>query len=284
MNAVHGSIIENLKQIEIVYDETVDAFKKDRTNTGESKEITVSQFIASYLSNDYQVKSTSKIYSRTQETNNIDCVVLSPNHPRLITPKREVILAEGVFAAIEVKPDISTLTENSELNRGLEQIKSVKHIIREVERLDFSSLSGEEPTPKYYDKIPCVIFSSKSTDLRKIANFISQKVKDGKLGHEEIPDLIVCLDRGLIFYSPVFSSTGIGSHLKSKLQSIPQKAFVTYSSTNKPMILIMFLQYFLNFMSPHLLLTEFIVKKYLTDIETNFTVELLDGDEMFRVS
>jgi len=39
MNAVHGSIIENLKLIEIVYEETVDAFKKDRTNTSDSKEV-----------------------------------------------------------------------------------------------------------------------------------------------------------------------------------------------------------------------------------------------------
>ncbi|KLT70443.1 DUF6602 domain-containing protein [Flavobacterium sp. ABG] len=281
MNAVHGSIIENLKQIEIIYEETIDAFKKDRTNTGDSKEVTVSQFIASYLSNDYQVKSTSKIYSRTQETNNIDCVVLSPNHPRLITPKREVILAEGVFAAIEVKPDISTLTEKSEFQRGLNQIKSVKNIIRDVDRLELTGFPGEETTPKYYDKIPSVIFSSKSTELRKTVDYICENVRERKLDHEEIPDLIVCLDKGLIFYSPVFSSTDIGQNLKSKLPSIPKKAFVTYASSEKPMILIMFLRYFLNFPSPHMLLTDFVVKKYLTDIETNFVVKLLDADKMF---
>lgn len=111
MNAVHGSIIENLKLIEIIYDETVAVFKTDRTNTSDAKEITVNQFVSSYLPAEYQVKGQSKIYSENNETNNIDCVILAPNHPRLITPKREVLLAEGVFAAIEVKPDISTLTE-----------------------------------------------------------------------------------------------------------------------------------------------------------------------------
>ncbi|MBD3842135.1 MAG: hypothetical protein IE909_09665 [Campylobacterales bacterium] len=49
MNAVHGSTIENLQQIEIIYEETIDAFKKDRTNTGDSREVTVSQFIASFF-------------------------------------------------------------------------------------------------------------------------------------------------------------------------------------------------------------------------------------------
>lgn len=101
MNAVHGSIIENLKLIEIIYEETTEVFKKDRTNTSDSREVTVNQFIESYLPSDFQVKLRSKIYSRTQETNNIDCIVLSPNHPKLITPKREVILAEGVFLPLK---------------------------------------------------------------------------------------------------------------------------------------------------------------------------------------
>jgi len=67
MNAVHGTIIENLKLIEIIYEETTEVFKKDRTNTSDIKEITVNQFISSYLSNDFQVKARSKIYSRTQD-------------------------------------------------------------------------------------------------------------------------------------------------------------------------------------------------------------------------
>lgn len=270
-----------LKLIEIIYEETSEAFKKDRTNTSDSKEVTVNQFIASYLSNDFQIKAKSKIYSRTQETNNIDCVILSPNHPKLITPKREVILAEGVFAAIEVKPDISTLTKKSEFFRGLLQIKSVKNIVRDIDRLELIGFPGEEPTPKYYDKIPCVIFSSKSADLKKIVEFISKNVKEKNLKIDEIPDIIVCLDKGLIFYSPVFESTGIGKHIKKKSPSIPQKAFVAYSSNEKSMILILFLRYFLSFMPPHELLTEFVVKKYLDDIETNFKIVIFDADKLF---
>jgi len=282
MNAVHGTIIENLKLIEIIYEETTEVFKKDRTNTSDIKEITVNQFISSYLSNDFQVKARSKIYSRTQETNNIDCVVLAPNHPKLITPKREVTLAEGVFAAIEVKPDISTLTEKSEFYKGLLQIKSVKNIIREVERLDFLGLPEEEQTPKYYDKIPGVIFSSKSADLKKTVSFIAKNVRDKNLKVEEIPDLIVCLDKGLIFYTPVFESTGIGKKLKENSQLIPKKAFVTYSSNDKSIILVLFLRYFLNFEQPHFLSTEFIVTKYLNDIETKFETKIFDADKMFE--
>lgn len=125
MNAVIGSILENLRSIKIIFEPTEAIFRGDRTNTGDSKEYSVKEFVESYLTADFKVKK-GKIYSLDQESANIDCVVLAPNHPRLITPKREVILAEGVFCAIEVKPDIKSLSAKSEFNRSLDQIKSVK--------------------------------------------------------------------------------------------------------------------------------------------------------------
>jgi hypothetical protein len=175
MNAVHGSIIENLKLIEIVYEETVDAFKKDRTNTSDSKEVTINEFISSYFPSNFQIKLQSKIYSRKQETNNIDCIILAPNHPNLITPKREVILAEGVHSAIEVKPNIVTLTEKGEFYRGLLQVKSVKNIVRDTQRIEFWKLDGSKKPSDYFDKIPCVIFSSKSSKLERTIKFVAKK-------------------------------------------------------------------------------------------------------------
>lgn len=266
MNAVHGSILENLDLIEIVYEKTVDAFKGDRTNTSDSKEVTVSQFIESYLPYDFQVKNRSKIYSKTQETNNIDCVVLAPNHPRLITPKREVVLAEGVFFAIEVKPDISTLTINSEFYRGLQQIKSVKNIDREIEKLDLSKLMGTPPTPKYYNKIPGIIFTSKSSTIENTINFICNQVSIGGLSYEELPDLIVCLDRGIIVYSPFLKSNGLAKRFESKGHKVPDKGFLTFESTDKATNLITFLRYALNYSIPTIQVSSFIVSKYLSEI------------------
>lgn len=282
MNAVHGSIIENLKLIEIIYEETNEAFKKDRTNTSVSKEVTVNQFIESYLPSDFQVKLRSKIYSRTEETNSIDCVVLSPNHPKLITPKREVILAEGVFSAIEVKPDISTLTEKSEFLKGLLQIKSVKNISRDTQRLEIWKLTGEEEPPKYYNKIPCVLFTSKSSTLEKTIKFISKKINDKTLNNEEIPDVIVCMDKGIISYSPAIKKTSLGKHFENKGLTLPDSAFVTYSSNDKSSILILFLRYFLNFSASYHLQTQFIVNKYLDDIKTEFNIKVYDtnGNEI----
>src|ERR1035437_672655 len=86
-NPVLGSLLENLDFIEIIFKETHDAFKNDRQNTGDSKEYTVQEFIECYLTNDFRIKKGS-IYSKDSHSNNIDCVILAPNHPILTTPKR----------------------------------------------------------------------------------------------------------------------------------------------------------------------------------------------------
>lgn len=268
MNAVHGSIIENLKLIEIVYEPTVEAFKGDRTNTSDSKEVTVNQFVESYLPTNFQVKKQSKIYSKTQETNNIDCVILAPNHPRLITPKREVVLAEGVFAAIEVKPDISTLTDKSEFYRGLKQIKSIKNINRSVEKIDLSALIGKPKRNAYYDKIPALIFASKSSSLENTINFIKKKVDEGVFNDEELPDVIVSLNKGIIFYSPLLNETGLGKIISSKGITVPNKGFVTIESDEKEKNLIGFLKLLLNFSLPTIQVSKFIVNEYLDVIDS----------------
>ena len=47
-NAVLGAIVEGLKNIELVFDETDEAFRKDRTQTAEKREITVKEFFESF--------------------------------------------------------------------------------------------------------------------------------------------------------------------------------------------------------------------------------------------
>jgi len=105
-NAVIGSLFENLDQIELIYKETYAPFKKDKGNTGDSKEYSIQEFIAAYLTNEYRIEKGSIFSLNGAQSNNIDCVILAPNHPMLTTPKRKIILAEGVFAAVEVKPEL----------------------------------------------------------------------------------------------------------------------------------------------------------------------------------
>lgn len=268
-NAVFGSILENLSAIELVLEPTIEAFKGDRTYTGDSREITVNNFIRSYLPSDFQVKK-GKIYSLKSSSNNIDCVVLAPNHPRLITPKREVILAEGVYAAIEVKPDISVLTENSELFRALKQIESVKKLDRQTEFFTTLKKLNSPVKPDYFYKIPSVIFSFHSADIKKTVKFICEKVKEGIIYEEGIPDLIVTLDKGILFFTPYLSHTSIGNIFNKNMflkDLYGEKIFVHWESDKKEYTLLLFLLLFLNFTPPTHLLQKFIILDYLEKIE-----------------
>lgn len=66
-----------------------------------------------------------------QVSASIDCVVCAPNHPHTIDShgKFTLLFAEGVDAAIEVKPDIAN---HAELERALEQGLSVKALRRAI--------------------------------------------------------------------------------------------------------------------------------------------------------
>ncbi|WP_157209291.1 DUF6602 domain-containing protein [Mariniflexile maritimum] len=281
MNAVIGSIIENLRSIQIIYEPTVEIFKGDRTNTGDSKEISVNEFIQSYLTNDYRVKK-GKIYSLDSESANIDCVVLAPNHPNLITPKREVILAEGVFCAIEVKPDITSLSKTSEFVRSTKQIKSIKNLNRKVDRLNLKILGNVEK-PAYFDKIPAVLFSKKSADFNKIIEHFRHKVKAEELKKDELPDIIFSIENGVLFYCPHFKHTSY-----YKMLSEPQKllfadaTFMQVSSQDKEehINLLIFLIMLLNLEKPHIPISDFFIKQYLQNknFKTNYKFMTLEGE------
>ncbi|RAK21750.1 hypothetical protein B0I03_105183 [Flavobacterium aquaticum] len=270
MNAVFGTILENLRAIEIVEISTIPVFTKDRTNTGDSKELTVSQFIERYLPADYKVKK-GIIYSLDGASKNIDCVVLAPNHPALNTPIREVILAEGVYAAIEVKPDITVLTDKSEFNRGLSQIKSVKKLSRETDILDFNQFTNKAKKSDYYKKIPSIIFSHKSAEPKKTIEFIQKKVENGEYKIDELPDLIVSLDNGVIMYTPDFSSNSISKDLPNELKSVfGEYVFTHFETKSKEETLALFLVLFLGLTPPTMLISKFIITDYLRKIDIKF--------------
>lgn len=270
MNAVFGTILENLRAIEIVEVLTIDVFKKDRTNTGDSKELTVSQFIERYLPSDYKVKK-GIIYSLDSQSNNIDCVVLAPNHPALNTPVREVILAEGVYAAIEVKPDITVLTDKGEFNRGLSQIRSVKNLSREPDIWDLNQLTNKPKKSSYYKKIPSIIFSHKSAEPKKTIDFIKKKVENGEYKSDELPDLIVSLDNGVIMYTPDFSSNSISKGLPDDIKAVYGEYVFTHFATNsKEETLALFLVLFLGLTPPTMMVSKFIITDYLRKIDIKF--------------
>lgn len=280
MNPVIASLEENLRHIKVVAEPTVAGFTKDKGNTGDYRELTVQQFIASYLTTDYQIKK-GNIFSKNATSNNIDCVVLFPNHPKLNTPVREVIIAEGVYAAVEVKPDIAILTEGSEFHRSLLQIQSVKKIERQRVQFNLAALGGRPKQSDYFDKIPGIIFSFKSQDLINVITYMRKVYTDKTISEYEFPDIIISIDKGILFYCPLIKESIFKPYLDQFCDSYPDKVIVEIEEIGNTQ-LIWFLRLFLSLPKPSLALATPIIYDYL-EIEGNLKLKFhpLDLGENF---
>ncbi len=266
-NAVIGSLLENLDQIEIIYKETYSPFQNDRGNTGESKEYSIQEFIAAYLTNEYRIEKGC-IYSQQDHSQNIDCVVLAPNHPMLTTPKRKLILAEGVYAAIEVKPDIKN---KDEFERALIQVKSIKKLNRRNYVPDFSKLLKKRPRPDFHNKIPSIIFSAKSLSPNDLVKFLKDKISANVITIEDLPDIILTLDNGLFVFAPDISYLPFGQFFLEKNSDFSKTTLLQFCETEKSETLALFLLHFLNLPSPILKNQDFIINEYLKSI-TGFKI------------
>jgi hypothetical protein len=257
MNAVIGAIIENMKNIEIIFEPTIEAFVKDTKHTGDSKEVTVANFIGSFFPSSYAIKK-GPIYNLESNSQEIDCVILAPNHPLLLTPKREVILAEGVYAAVEVKPDITTLTNKSEFHRALLQIQSVKKLKRTLRLLDTGSVPDE------LQRIPSVIFSKKSRTAIETIEYMKRSIKSEAIAPFELPDLIFTMDHGLIYHTTHIEKTIFTEWVKQYSSSYNGERFI-HIDTMGENSLTMFLIILLSFRPPEPTISNHIILEYLKD-------------------
>lgn len=262
-NAVIGTLLENLDLIEIIFKPTHEPFQNDKGNTGDAKEYSVQDFIGSYLTNEYRIQKGC-IYNKTTHSNNIDCVILAPNHPVLTTPKRSVILAEGVYAAVEIKPDIY---DKNEFSRGLEQVKSIKSLERKTYLPELTNLLGTEPAPDFAKKIPCILFSNKSLKPQDTVDFLKGKLASGELTIYDLPDMILTLDNGLYVFSPDIKRTPFGNWFLKNTQGFTETTLLHFCETTKAQTLTLFLLHLLNLPSPILKTSDFILNEYIQEIE-----------------
>jgi hypothetical protein len=258
-NAVIDSLLLNLKQMRFAFDETPGIFKVDRENTGRYREYTVNEFLTSYLTNNFRI-TKGNIFSTTSNSQNIDCVVLAPNHPTLSPPGREIILAEGVYAAVEVKPNIQN---RNEFDRGLIQCKSVKNLNR---IWTLSDRYFNKPIPDFLKKIPFVLFAKDSPSEQTLVEIIDSKLKSAEFTVDKLPDIIMTLDKGMYLITPDISETPAG-HILIEQDSENAKASLfhfTSDSTEKDLAL--FLWHFLCFQPAYEQFEEQILFHYLKDL------------------
>lgn len=117
-------------------------------------------FVARYFPFPHRITKGKIRDSHSNISASIDCIVINPNHPYTIDNQKKfnIILADGVDLAIEVKPDISSA---SELHRGLKQIQSVKRLQRREGPLWFKNTYPVDVVD-YSKRIPSFIFAMKA--------------------------------------------------------------------------------------------------------------------------
>jgi hypothetical protein len=118
------------------------------------------KFISNYFPFPHRITKGIINDSFGNQSDSIDTILIGPNHPYTIdnAGKFSLVLAEGVDAAIEVKPDISAKTE---LIRGLKQIESVKKL-RRAKSPTLLVSNHPKHIREYAKTIPSFIFSIKA--------------------------------------------------------------------------------------------------------------------------
>jgi hypothetical protein len=157
MNTVLDALLESLEGLRVTFGDTPESFKGDRAQTGDVREWSVTGLLTAYFPRTWFVGKGPIYDSRGNSSQSIDNVLCSPIHPPINTGKRSVLLAEGVHAATETKPDLHVHTPKSEFHRGLQQIVSVKRLQREVPML------GKKDDPERH-RVPCALFTAKIGD------------------------------------------------------------------------------------------------------------------------
>lgn len=271
MNAAIGAIIENLEKIRLDFSKTDTVFSKDTKNTGDSKEISITEFLKSFFPTTYTIKK-GKIYSLDSESQEIDCVILHSIHPRLFTPKREVILAEGVYAAIEIKPDIRTLSEKSEFHRGLKQIRSVRQLQRKL-----PVLFTEGNIPESRHRIPSIIFSKEAKPIFDTYKYIEDQVKNNNLDAIDIPDLIVVLDQYILFHSLEIENTLFSAWTKD----FKGEAYIFLTSGEHTLLLFILILYCFKAPEPSVS-DSFFIKEYIKRYDFSFHHIIKHKDVLHR--
>lgn len=268
---IHDALRESVANFDICFKPTLPSFRRDRTQTAGAREQSVTGFLESYFPPNWSVKKGPIYDNHGNVSAEVDCALCVPEHPPCSTPNRDLILAEGVYAAIEVKPDIRSLTDESEFARSLKQAFSIKRLKRVIR---LASPGNRKSWPDEMHRIPYIIFAERISDLKKSAEFLNSQKEKNSWNPWDLPDIVVGYKDGLIYHAPDVSLCSIAPLFK-KHNFVAGEGYLSCPMAIDTLILFLSLLY--SFISPQPQTCEPILKKYL------FPLEIPAGMELFAV-
>lgn len=182
------------------------------------REAAVKKLLGKYFPFPFRIAKGNISDSYGNRSASIDCIILNPEHPYTVSDdeKFSAILADGVDFAIEVKPD---LTKVDEINRALNQLKTVKSLTRVKDGLLFKS-NISQCAKDNAKKIPSFVFADKSyVDIRYLVEKIVEYYEQNTIKKEVQFDCIVINGRCLIFNSRIDSYFNLSNECQGILIS-----------------------------------------------------------------
>jgi len=161
------------------------------------RETAIKKFLQKYIPLPYKIGKGNIIDSYGSRSKSIDCVLLNPSHPFTTNSEGQysILLADGVDAAIEVKPDFSN---KKEIIRSLIQIQSVKKLRRVSTGVALKSKIHPDKL-ETYRQIPGIIFCEKTyVDINKLITEVANYYISNSIDIREQFDLIVINGRGIL--------------------------------------------------------------------------------------
>ena len=159
-----------------------------------AREAALHNFLGRYFPNPHHVSKGIISDSYGCRSASIDAIIVNPIHPHtmLSRPLPFFLAAEGIDYAIELKP---RLDSKQEIERGLQQIRSVKKLRRRTDGLLLGRKQLSKPLQELALQIPCILFSEKTyDDKEKLISTIVSYYRNNEIPAKEQFDIICILD------------------------------------------------------------------------------------------
>lgn len=172
---------------------------KSARNLGDVRELFVRNFLSGHLPTKINYGRGEIIDASNANTGEIDIILYRDDSPVLSIGGSAVFLCEGVYAAIEVKSNLSNL-KNKEITSAIDKLIKVNNLKRKVE-LSFASINKNKPITTTYpiDLRPrSYLIALEGPTMGTLRKKLEKQYAEKGLRLRDMPDLIVVLNRGYI--------------------------------------------------------------------------------------
>ena len=132
--------------------------------------------------------------------------------------------------------------------------------------------------PDFYKKIPSFIFSFKSTQIHRIIDFIKDKYKSKEIEYYQIPDAVITIDNGIVFYSTNARLSIFNAFLNHYYEIYPERLFI-HIDVKEELILLWFIVLLLTVHAPHIEMSDSILLPYLDPFAFPISIKLYPLEE-----